>query len=108
MRCSYFRDAWNRFDFTLVVLGIFGLVMSVAVRGQKSTEASGQARIIRVARVLRTLRFLRVFRLFHAKLSADKYISVELAQHMQKIQTLVCFARAHLWAEKDLLKYFGA
>merc|ERR1719487_2583075 len=81
--------------------------MSLVVVG-KDKGATGQARIIRVARVLRTLRFLRVFRLFHAKLSADKYVSVELAQHMQKIQTLVCFARAHLWAEKDLLKYFGA
>jgi sodium/hydrogen exchanger 10/11 len=114
LRFGYFKDAWNRFDFFLVVLGNFGLVMSFITFGednQESTtsqsEASDKARVIRVARVLRTLRFLRVFRLFHAKLSADRYVSVELANHLQKIQTLVCFAQSHLQAEKDLVKYFG-
>jgi len=106
LRCGYFKDNWNRFDFVLVVLGIFGLAMTIVLRGANS-EVSGHARIIRVARVLRTMRFLRVFRLFHAKLGADKFISVDLAKHMKKINTLQCFVHAHLGAQNDLIKFFG-
>jgi NhaP-type Na+/H+ or K+/H+ antiporter len=109
-RLQYFSSAWNRFDFFLAALGVFGFVMDMITRASDSSSGksiSGEARIIRVARVLRTLRFLRVFRLFHARLSADKYISVELANHMIKIQTWTCFAQAHLRGQEDMIKYFG-
>merc|ERR1719171_1704195 len=35
-------------------------------------------------------------------------ISVDVARHMKRITTLVCFASAHLTAEEQLVKYFGA
>jgi len=106
MRCGYFGDWWNRFDFFLVWVGVFGLVMGIVTQGSES-EMAGKTRIIRVARVLRTLRFLRLFRLFHARLSADKMVSMELARHMKKLTTLHCFVHAHLTAQLQLVKYFG-
>jgi len=56
---------------------------------------------------LRTMRFLRVFRLFHASLSRDKFVSLDLAKHLKKITTMSCFVLAHLMAENDLVRYFG-
>merc|ERR1719335_513583 len=106
MKLSYFGSNWNRFDFFLVWVGLFGLIMSIVTRG-KEAELAGKTRIIRVARVLRTLRFLRIFRLFHARMSADKFVSMELARHMKKATTLDCFVRAHVMAQVDLVKYFG-
>lgn len=106
MKCSYFANNWNRFDFFLVWVGVFGLCMSFATAG-KEAEMAGKTRIIRVARVLRTLRFLRIFRLFHARMSADKFVSMELARHMKKVTTLYCFIHAHMTAQVDLVKYFG-
>jgi hypothetical protein len=106
MRCSYFKDNWNRFDFFLVIVGLFGLIASAATRGSAG-DVAGKTRIIRVARVLRTLRFLRIFRLFHAKLSADKFVSMELARHMKKIVTLSCFIHAQRMAQVQLVRYFG-
>jgi len=40
-------------------------------------------------------------------MSADKMISMELAQHMKKVTTLDCFIRCHLHAQVQLIKYFG-
>jgi len=54
LKLSYFKSNWNRFDFALVWIGVFGLVMSIALRGEKQNKSG---KIIRVARVLRTLRF---------------------------------------------------
>lgn len=105
--CRYFKDGWNRFDFLLVVLGVFGLITSVVTRGGGADSIAGQSRIIRVARVLRTLRFLRIFRLFHARLSQDKFVSEELAEIMKKVITLNAFIRGHLIAQNDLMKFFG-
>jgi hypothetical protein len=110
---TYFKNPWNRFDFFLAALGVFGLTMGIIVIGantgdeRKESKISGEARIIRVARVLRTLRFLRVFRLFHARLSADKFVSLDLANHMVKLSTWTAFAQAHLMSQEDLIKYFG-
>jgi hypothetical protein len=106
MTCYYFYDAWNRFDFFLVIVGVLGLIMNTLTQGG-GVELAGQTRVMRLARVLRTMRFLRVFRLFNAKLSADKFVSLELAKHMKKITTMSCFISAHLTAQNDLVKYFG-
>jgi hypothetical protein len=105
MSCSYFKSHWNKFDFFLVWIGVFGFVTSLVTRGEAGM--GGKVRIIRVARVLRTLRFLRIFRLFHARMSADKFISLELARHMKKVTALDCYIRAHVMAQKDLVTYFG-
>jgi NhaP-type Na+/H+ or K+/H+ antiporter len=106
MKLKYFSSAWNKFDFFLVWVGVFGLVMSIVTHG-KEAELAGKTRIIRVARVLRTLRFLRIFRLFHARMSGDKHISLELAREFKKVTVLTCFVRAHVMAQLDLVKYFG-
>jgi len=106
LKCHYFKDNWNRFDFFLVVVGVLGLVMSVMNSGGGG-ELAGQTRLMRLARVLRTMRFLRIFRLFNAKLSSDKFVSLELAKHMKKITTMTCFITAHIMAQNDLVKYFG-
>jgi NhaP-type Na+/H+ or K+/H+ antiporter len=106
LKCAYFKDLWNRFDFFLVGIGLFGLIASAA--GRSSTgDVTGKTRIIRVARVLRTLRFLRIFRLFHARLSADKFVSPKLATYMKKIVTLLSFAKSHERAQRQLVKFFG-
>jgi len=104
LKLAYFKSNWNRFDFALVWIGVFGLVMSIATYGEAPNKSG---KIIRVARVLRTLRFLRIFRLMHARMSADKFVSQELARHMKKVTILDCFVRAHVRAQLDLIKYFG-
>merc|ERR1719331_1954019 len=106
LKLAYFKSTWNRFDFFLVWVGVFGLVMSIATFG-KGAEMAGKTRILRIARVLRTLRFLRIFRLFHAKMNGDKYVSLELAREFKKVTVLTCFVRAHVMAQLDLVKYFG-
>merc|ERR1719401_1078336 len=79
--------------------------MHVFVEQSRTNDA---ATIIRMLRVFRVLRFLRIFRLFHARrLSADREVSVEVAERMHKINTLLCFARAHLRSEVDCVRYFG-
>jgi len=105
LKLTYFKDNWNRFDFFLVIVGIAGLVMNLMSDG--GGDLKSQARIMKLARVLRTLRFLRVFRLFNARLSADKFVSMELAKHMKKITTMACFITAHFMAQNDLIRYFG-
>jgi hypothetical protein len=106
LSCLYFKSNWNRFDFFLVWIGMFGFVTSLATHGQDG-GVGGKVKILKVARVLRTLRFLRIFRLFHARMNSDKYISMELARHMKKITALDCFIRSHVMAQKDLVLYLG-
>jgi len=106
LRCSYFGDWWNRFDCFLVWVGLIGLLASAYTHGAEE-KLAGETRIVRVGRVLRTLRFLRIFKLFHARMSADKFVSMSLARHVKKASTLACFIRAHVRAQMDLVKYFG-
>jgi len=106
LRCKYYKDSWNRFDFLLVVVGVFGLVMNLFTQGGEA-KLAGQTRVIRLARVLRTMRFLRIFRLFNARLGRDKFVSPDLAMYMTKITTMQCFVLAQIMAQNDLIKYFG-
>merc|ERR1719158_2148760 len=57
LKCGYFKDSWNRFDFFLVIVGVFGLVMNLMTAAGGAALA-GQTRVMRLARVLRTMRFL--------------------------------------------------
>jgi len=108
MRWTYFHSSASVFDFVLVVLGLFGLVVSVLEHSSGETsEVADLAGVMRISRVFRVLRFLRIFRLFHARLSADKAVSVELANHMLRIDTLSSFIAAHLSSQQALIKYFG-
>jgi hypothetical protein len=110
LKCAYYKDNWNRFDFLLVVIGIVGFVFNLTTMGaEESEDSSGSqtSRLVKLARVLRTLRFLRIFRLFNARLGRDKFVSLDLAKHMTKITTMNCFIWAHLTAQNQLLTYFG-
>lgn len=105
VRCEYFKDNWNRFDFALVVLGVLGLALSCQTAAMRNDSADS-ARLVRLSRVFRVLRFLRVIRLFHDKMGAD-IMPQQVATHMQRIVTLTHFAHAHLNAEQQLTKYYG-
>jgi len=107
LRADYFKDTWNLFDFFLVVIGIFGLIVSIVSDGSGEAELAGQTRVIRLARVLRALRFLRMFRLLNAWASADKHVSKTLAQQLKQLICLSSFCEAHLLAQQDLIKFFG-
>jgi NhaP-type Na+/H+ or K+/H+ antiporter len=108
LKFGYFSDAWNCFDSFLVVMGIAGLVMSLATMGAETeaSEGSSESRVIRISRVLRTMRFLRLFRLFHARLSADKYVSVEVVATMKAMQVMKSFVQAHMESQALMMKYF--
>jgi hypothetical protein len=105
MRKGYFKDGANIFDFVLVLLGWGGVIVTIVdnSEGVGSTEA----RLLRISRIFRVLRFLRVFRLFHAKLNSEKEISMTLAQHMKRMTILISYSKAHLNAQRQLVKYFG-
>eukprot|EP00928_Gymnodinium_smaydae_P001242 TRINITY_DN1046_c1_g1_i1.p1 TRINITY_DN1046_c1_g1~~TRINITY_DN1046_c1_g1_i1.p1 ORF type:complete len:1178 (+),score=298.97 TRINITY_DN1046_c1_g1_i1:235-3768(+) len=109
MKCKYFKDKHNCFDFFLVVTGTVGILVSAlesaAVMSEK--DLGEFAEVVRVSRVLRVMRFLRIFRLFHAKLGRDSEVSPELATHLVKISTWMNFIGAHCHAQVKLIKYFG-
>jgi len=111
--CGYFKDAWNKFDFALAILGIVGASVSTVAYVSEQEQSSGalttvssESRALRLAKVLRTTRFLRIFRLLHDQLSADRFVSQDLAVAMHKVQTLTSFVQAHVSAQKLLKKFF--
>mmetsp|Transcript_13271 Transcript_13271/g.31057 ORF Transcript_13271/g.31057 Transcript_13271/m.31057 type:complete len:1203 (-) Transcript_13271:95-3703(-) len=109
---KYFKSGSNVFDFFLVLLGIVGFALSLLEFVESEGDGGGSSLgeisgIIRIARVFRVLRFLRLFRLFHARLSADKEISLELAQSMLRISTYLSYVGAQLAGQAALVKYFG-
>jgi hypothetical protein len=107
----YFYDAWNCFDFGLVISGLFGVIVEI-VSGSDDTNLSSEARVFRVNKLFRALRLLRVFRLvqllsvLRAKWSGME-VSLHLAKNMRIISILTAFARAHHKAENKLKKFFG-
>jgi len=106
LKCAYYKDPWNRFDFFLVIAGVFGLVVSIVTRGSNS-DLADQSKLLRLARVLRSMRLLRILRIFHAQMSKDKLVSIELSRMLKKITAMSCFIKAHLMAQNDMVKFFG-
>jgi len=117
LKCLYWVDPWNIFDFLLIVLSIFGIVMELVQKedGQdefEQSDVSTEARLFRLNRLFRVLRVLRLFRLakfaavFQAKLQ-HKDISFQLAEYMKTITVCRAFAIAHTRAQKDLARFFG-
>lgn len=120
LKCRYFLFGWNLFDFGLVILGLFGLVLNILVEANtmkdtapsEQTDVTSEGRLVRIARVFRVLRLLRLFRLFRfwqvikAKLM-QRQLSLETAEHIQKITMLLCFVRAHMRSRKLLVQFFG-
>ena len=61
LRCSgYFNDAWNRFDFSLVVAALLEQFANEAVERYLPVPPM-LLRVMRIARVLRAVRLLRQF-----------------------------------------------
>jgi len=58
LQCSYWKDAWNRFDFVCVVATFVGIVMKMPPFNLNVSSATSVIRILRIARLFRLLRFL--------------------------------------------------
>jgi len=111
LRLQYFLSSWNLFDFTLVVLGLFGMALNFYTGGAGGGGA-GSTSVLRIARVFRVLRLIRLARLLKfIQLLREKFfqdeISVEVREHLQKITILTIFMRAHLQAQSNIIMYFG-
>jgi len=57
MRCMYFKDAWNLFDFSVVVLT--SVAMSTRYLPINNNNFEVQATFIRILRILRVLRTIK-------------------------------------------------
>merc|ERR1712232_416158 len=115
LKWSYFKEAWNVFDFSLVVLAWFGIIFEYATESPSEPNtalSASEARMLRMNRIFRVMRLMRVFRLvkflqlLRAKLSGRE-ISLELAKHMRTITILTAFARAHVASHTQLRNYSG-
>lgn len=112
LRWRYFRDIWNIFDFCLVVLSIVSVIAKVIAEELKDSDVSTESRLVRLARVFRVLRVLRLFQMvklwqvMKARF-LNKEVSVEVAEHVQKISVLLCFIRAHVRSQQKVISYFG-
>jgi len=109
LRCRYFLDRWNMTDFALVLLGVGGVVASAATKG----GLEGRTSVIHIAKVFRIMRLLRLVRLFELLVAVQarlkgKYFCGRVARHMQTITTLMAFVNAHLYSQKEFVRYFGA
>jgi len=116
-KCYYYLDSWNLFDFFLLLISYFGLIMELIAGSANEKDGDGgdvsnEARIFRFNRLFRVLRVLRLFRLFKfskilmAKLSSNP-VSFTLAEHLKTITICRAFVRAHLHSQQELLKFFG-
>ena len=56
LKCAYFRDAWNCFDFVVVIGSLLALVVSFMT---PDSNLSMQATMVRILRVLRVLRIIK-------------------------------------------------
>jgi len=112
----YWLDAWNVFDFLLVGLSVFGVVMELLDTSSSGDapvdDVSNEARLFRMNRLFRVLRIFRLFRLFkfaqffQSKLKNED-LSFELAEYLKTITVCRAFAIAHTRAQSDLAKFFG-
>jgi hypothetical protein len=111
---KYFQDSWNLFDAFLVVIGFVGCVFNIMVNNvsEDSSIDTGQARLVNVAKIFRMLRIIRLFRLmrFWAIIKAkwtQQHVDFHVAERMTKAAICSCFVRAHIHAQKMVVKYFG-
>jgi len=109
LRCGYFVDSWNIFDFILALCGVLGCAADYAASDfAANTATGGQSRLIRMTRVLKVARLLRLFRLFKmvavllAKLDKHEF-SVANGEHFKKFTSLTSFVKAHMHAQRDMM-----
>jgi hypothetical protein len=55
MKCLYFKDPWNTFDFVVIV----GTVICLLIEQVSPIELSSRATIIRILRILRVLKIVK-------------------------------------------------
>jgi len=112
-RCYYWIDSWNLFDFFLLVLSLFGIIMEFVASGADDGQnASKEARLFRLNRLFRVLRILRLIRLFRfiailKAMWAKEDISFQLREHMKTITICRAFVKAHTQAQEELIRFFG-
>jgi len=56
-RRSYFKDNWNRFDFTCVIATLIGIILKYSNSGINISSLASVIRIFRIARLFRLLKF---------------------------------------------------
>ena len=56
MRCLYFKDPWNTFDFIVIILYIIVLIINLS---PVDIDLRSQATIIRILRILRVLKIIK-------------------------------------------------
>jgi hypothetical protein len=104
---GYFCKASNLFELFLVVIGWLGILLSENA-GIGGLDVS-MFRITRLTRMFRVLRFLRILRLYEVIKKAQTFLnsahSREVKDHMQKINILFGYVRAHVSAMEILVKY---
>lgn len=65
LRCQYFLEPWNVFDFTLVTIGTLDLwVLPVLTSSNSALQHVTVLRSLRMMRLMRVLRVIRLFRMF--------------------------------------------
>lgn len=107
----YFYTAWNIFDFVLVSLGWFGIVVEAAYGGSQGGGAipDSEARLLRLTRVFKVARLLRLFRLVNlffallVKLDSHEFSTYQ-GIHLKKYTALTSFMKAHMQAQRDFVK----
>jgi len=111
LRCAYFCDSWNLFDFIILDLSLVSLVMEFLASGPDQ-DVSNEARIFRLNRLFRVLRILRLFRLFkfflilRTKFTKED-ISLQLAEHLRTITACRAFIKAHVASQLRMAELFG-
>jgi len=113
-RCRYFQNAWNVYDFALVLVGVISVCINVYAQDKLEDDEnnSGEGRLLSMARVFRVLRVVRVIRLlkFWQVLKArmkNKELSLQVAERIQRLSILLSFIRAHVASQRDIIRYFG-
>jgi hypothetical protein len=57
MKCLYFHDSWNVFDFTVVVVTL--IILVITLLPDTGIDMADQASLLRLLRILRVLRIVK-------------------------------------------------
>jgi len=115
MKCAYFQDGWNIFDFTILLIGLIGVSLTVyegedEYKPSKQTELTKATRIFRTLRMMRAIRFVnfvQLFQMVRTKMS-HKTVFPETTAMMYRFQLMSFYVQCHSAAQEDLQEYFGS
>jgi len=126
LKWGYFCDAWNVFDFSLLLIGLAGSVLEFLMM----TEHMSQSQSARIARVVKLFRIIRNVRVgVRVLLSAKKHgitriditkgisgiisalrnarNSDQTELRVRYIHILCSFVKSHLHCQKQFIQFFG-